>query len=67
MNCHGIYLAGSACGRCERCESELMALIDLLVSCHRKKCKYNKVKCTVHGSQYKPCPYEVAKSILDLR
>lgn len=75
--CRGTYIPGTkddygknrppACGHCERCEAELLAIIDSLLLCCVKRCKYNGIKCIVHKSRSKPCPYELAKVILDTR
>lgn len=53
VTCRGSYRLGSACGRCARCEAELLNEL-------RRVRDSTQCQCRTQG----PCPHEVARQIL---
>ena len=61
--CHGRYVTGTACGRCSRCEDELLELLAAIVD--EDPCQYDHHGyCQSHGLFSKPCPHERVNAIL---
>ena len=55
-------MLGSACGRCERCETELLKLLELFID--PESCRYDHHDyCQSHSLQKRPCPHHVAKDV----
>lgn len=63
--CRGSYTMGNACGRCAKCESFLLGLIEELTDFDL--CRYDHHgKCQSHSPHERPCPHEMAQKVLRL-